>query len=210
MNGEVVTKVGVTVDPHADKVSLLGHALRPPQEHFYVIFHKPRGYLVTKSDPQGRPTIWHLLGQYEKQVNAVGRLDFDSEGLLLLTNDGEFLHRMTHPRHELWKYYRVKVTGDPTDETVARLRKGVELTDGKTLPAKVKVAKREKGSVWLEIHLREGRKRQIRRMCKAVGHPVVALRREGVGSVKLGRLKAGEFRNLRRGEVHSLVEASKR
>jgi pseudouridine synthase len=206
----VATKVGVTIDPHSDRVSLRGRPLRPPREHFYVLFHKPRGYLVTKRDPHGRPTIWKLLGQYEKQVNAVGRLDFDSEGLLLLTNDGEFLHRMTHPRHELWKRYRVKVSGDPSDEALERLRKGIKLTDGKTLPAKVELEKRERGSAWLEIRLREGRKRQIRRMCKAVGHPVVALRRVGVGPIKLGRLKAGEWRKLRNSEVRALVEASKK
>lgn len=211
VNGVVVTTVGTTIDPRADKVSLRGHALRSPREHVYLIFHKPRGYLVTKSDPQGRPTIWKLLEHHEKKLNAVGRLDYDSEGLLLLTNDGDFLQRMIHPRHELWKRYRVKVSGKPDEKALADLRKGIKLTDGTTLPAKVELGKkREEGCGWLEIQIREGRKRQIRRMCKAVGLPVVALRRVGIGPLKIGRLKAGEWRKLRPGEVQSLVDACKR
>ncbi len=210
VNGAVVTVVGTTVDPRHDRVKLNGRLLQIDTGAAYIAFHKPRGYLVTKSDPKGRSTIWDILTKYRDRMNAVGRLDYDSEGLLLITNDGDFLYRLTHPKHEIGKLYQVKVRGEATEAAVSALAKGVDLKEGRTAPARVRVAKMEEGSTWLEIEIHEGRNRQIRRMCEAVDLPVIRLRRVAIGPLKLGRLKRGEWRMLKGFEVKKLTEASRR
>lgn len=208
VNGETVTKVGLVINPKEDRVSLRGKILRPPEEYKYLVFNKPRGYLVTKSDPQGRPTIWDLMGKLKLGLNAVGRLDFDSEGLIIITNDGDFLYRLTHPKHEVWKSYRVKVRGLPTHEAIKKLSNGIDLREGRTAPARVGIAKKEQGATWLDFEIREGRYRQIRRMCKSVGYPVIVLKRMSLGPIKLGKLPAGKWRDLSSRELRELMEAS--
>jgi pseudouridine synthase len=207
VDGEVVTRQGLVIDPSINVVEVKGKKLEAPKEFIYIMFHKPRGYLVTKSDPKGRPTIWDLLKDIKSDVNSVGRLDFDSEGLLLLTNDGKFLYALTHPKHEVWKLYQVKVKGIPSADSIAKLKEGVDLEDGKTAPSQAKIIKQESDGAWMEISIREGKYRQIRRMCEAVGHKVIRLRRIGVGSLRLERLKVFERRNLKPLEVHQLLEA---
>lgn len=209
VNGEVVTQLGTSVDPLRDAVTLRGVPLRIAAQRTYIAYFKPRNLMVTKSDPEGRPTIWDELKEWKDKLNSVGRLDFDSEGLLLLTDDGLFLNLLTHPRHEIWKVYRARVKGEPSAGTLASLRDGLELSDGRTLPARVRRVDKGGPNALIEIAIREGRNRQVRRMFDAVGHPVIGLRRTAIGPVKLGRLTAGRWRHLKGGEVHSLLATAK-
>lgn len=196
VNDEVVTVLGTVVDPAVDRVRVRGVLLTLSPQRTYLAFHKPRGCLVTKSDPHGRPTIWDHLGEWRERLNAVGRLDFDTEGLLLLTDDGDFLNRLTHPRHEIWKTYRVRVKGEPRPEKMCLLQDGVMLKDGKTLPARLRRVDTGDENALIEIAIREGKNRQVRRMFEAIRHPVTRLKRMAVGSVKLGSLKPGQWRPL--------------
>lgn len=210
VNGEVVTALGTTVDPLKDRVELCGNPLKISARRTYLAFFKPRDVLVTKSDPHHRPTIWDQLGELKRTLNAVGRLDFESDGLLLLSDDGNFINRLTHPKHEVWKIYHVRVKGVPDAPGMTALANGIELDDGMTLPARVK--RLDKGTVnaLLEIGIREGRNRQVRRMCDAVGCPVIKLRRVAIGPVQLGRLRPGRHRSLTAEEVEKLLQLSER
>lgn len=209
VNGTTVTELGTSVDPHSDKVTLRGNLLTLQAQRTYLAFFKPRNVMVTKSDPEGRPTIWDHLKTFQDRLNAVGRLDFESDGLLLLTDDGDFLNQMTHPRHEIWKTYRVRVKGSPSLQQLRQLESGVQLTDGKTLPARVKRIDPGTANALIEISIREGRNRQIRRMCEAIDCPVIKLRRISIGPVRLGRLEPGQWRELKASEIAELLHASK-
>lgn len=206
VNGEVVTSPATVVDPSTDRVFLCGKSLTIAKERTYLAFHKPRGFIVTKSDPEGRPTIWDALPEWRGKLNSVGRLDFDSEGLLILTDDGDFVNRLTHPRHEIWKTYRVHVKNLPDDASLLRLREGVLLSDGVTLPARVRRV--DSAGAVVEISIREGRNRQVRRMFEEIGFPVQRLKRTAVGPVKLGALAVGAWRLLEPGEIAGLQEES--
>lgn len=206
INGNVVTEPGITVNPFVDRVCLKGRLLCIVTKRKYLAYHKPKGFLVTKSDPFGRPMIWDRLKEWKGKLNAVGRLDFDSEGLILLTDDGDFINRLTHPRHEIWKTYRVWVRGEPSPKGLELLKNGVRLEDGKTLPARVSVKRMDEDNSLIEISIREGRNRQVRRMFAAIGCPVRSLERIAIGPVKLGRLKSGEWRELRSDEVRKLKQ----
>lgn len=208
VNDQVVTVQGTVVDPRTDRVCLRGKALSVSGQRQYAVFHKPRGVLVTASDPQGRPTIWDHLDIWKGKLNAVGRLDFDSEGLLLLTDDGDLLNRLTHPRHEIWKVYRARVKGEPGSSALKKLQDGIELSDGMTLPARVRRADPGGPNALVEIGIREGRNRQVRRMFDAIGFPVIRLKRIAVGPVKLGHLKPGQWRRLRPQEIAELFRAA--
>lgn len=207
VNGAVVTVMGTTVDPSVDKVCLRGRLVRTPERFSYLAFYKPRRVVVTKSDPEGRRTIWDYLESWKERVNSAGRLDYESEGLLLLTNDGEMLNSLTHPRHEILKVYVAKVRGEPPQETIEKLKSGIRLEEGKTLPAEIKVVRVEENNTWLQIGIREGKYRQIRRMCETVGHPVLKLKRVSIGPVRLGQMKAGEWRFLSQKEIYNLENA---
>jgi len=165
----------------------------------HVLLHKPLGVVTTASDPQGRPTVVDLVG-HEARIVPVGRLDIDTSGALLMTNDGDLAHRLAHPRYGVEKTYVVDVEGEPSDETIRRLADGVELEDGVTAPARA----RRLGRSRLELVLHEGRHRQVRRMCEAVGHPVSRLRRTGYAGLDVRGLPAGEWRELTRDEVDAL------
>src|SRR5690606_19802608 len=167
------------------------------------------GVVTTLRDPQGRPTVAHLLPKGLPRLFPVGRLDRDSSGLLLFTNDGELAAALLHPRYEIPKTYRVAVQGHPSARALAALRRGVVLEDGPTAPAKVKVLSRGRDTSLLEIVIHEGRKRQVRRMCAAVGHPVVALQRVGFGPLTLGNLPPGAVRELSPREVDALRDAAR-
>ncbi|MFH1830562.1 MAG: pseudouridine synthase [Pseudomonadota bacterium] len=205
VNGRVTTELGTSVDPLRDKVCLNGSPLFFKARRNYLAFFKPRNVLVTKHDPQSRPTIWDGLKEWKDKLNSVGRLDFDSDGLLLLTDDGDFLNLLTHPKHEIWKIYRVRVKGEPSAEDLKRLREGVKLSDGQTLPAKVKRVDKGGLNALLEISIREGRNRQVRRMCDAIGYPVIKLRRIAIGPIRLGSLKIGKWRHLKSAEVKAVL-----
>lgn len=202
VNGTVVTKLGTKVDPRRDNIRYRGQEVKPLKEKFYFAFNKPHNTIVSKSDPQGRQLIWDSLPPEMKSVlDSAGRLDFDSEGLLILSNDGEFINYLTHPSHDISKTYLVKVKGIPTEKALASLKNGVKLEDGVTSPAKIRITRQVGNHTWLEISINEGRNRQVRRMCAAVGHLVLKLRRTGIGHIKLGALRSGKWRMLNRRDV---------
>ncbi len=207
VNGAVAKVMGTTVDPAIDKVCLKGKPVKAPERFLYLAFYKPRRIVVTKKDPEGRKTIWDYLDNWKEKVNSVGRLDYESEGLILLTNDGEMLNSLTHPRHEILKVYVAKVKGEPTSETIEKLKSGIKLEEGKTLPAEIKVVRVAESNTWLQVGIREGKYRQIRRMCEAVGHPVLKLKRVSIGPIRLGEMKAGEWRFLSQKEIFNLEKA---
>ena len=186
----------------ANEVTVDGTAARP-QRHEYYIVNKPLGVVSTAHDPQGRPKATDIVDS-DARLYPVGRLDADTTGLLVLTNDGELANRLTHPSFEVQKGYRAVVKGNVSDRSVRALRAGVDLDDGRTAPADVKALERAGGRTVLEIAIHEGRKRQVRRMCEAVGHPVIELERTSHGPLKLGRLAPGSWRRLRPAEVEAL------
>jgi 23S rRNA pseudouridine2605 synthase len=186
-----------------DRVEVDGRPVEP-EPLTYVLLHKPAGVVTTARDPQGRPTVVGLVG-HERRVVPVGRLDADTTGALLLTNDGPLAHRLAHPRYEVDKVYEAEVEGDPSTETIRRLSEGVELEDGRSAPAEV----RRLGPGRLQLTLHEGRKRQVRRMCEAVGHPVRRLHRREYAGLTLEGLAPGEWRELSDDEVRSLYGMTK-
>lgn len=203
VDGRVVRELGYKVDPEKNVIEVLGEVIDPKAPRRYLVLYKPKGYLTTMFDPFARPTVKDLLSQ-EKGVYPVGRLDFNSEGLLILTNDGELAFRLTHPKFKIAKIYEVLVKGCPSFEAIWRLRMGVNLEDGPTRPARVSIIERLDRECRLKITISEGRKRQVRRMCQAVGHPVINLKRVAIGPIKLNNLKEGEYRSLNEQEVNSL------
>jgi 23S rRNA pseudouridine2605 synthase len=203
VNGRVVRELGAKVDAERDSVALDGRPLgREGPEHW--LLHKPVGVITTVEDPWGRPTARSLVPTAAR-VYPVGRLDADSSGLLLFTNDGELAHRLTHPRHGHEKEYRVRVAGRPTAETLRRLRRGVVLDGRVTAPSELRLLEPTADGTWLAVVLREGRKRQIRRMLDGVGHPVLELIRLRMGPIALGDLAPGQARRLTPAEVHALA-----
>ena len=226
VNGRTVREMGVKADPQADDIRVDGRRLRAPERHRYILLNKPAGVVTTRSDPQRRQTVLDLLGGVREYVYPVGRLDYDSEGLLLLTNDGDLAARLTHPRHEVERTYEAYVAGTPDEEAIGRLRRGIPLDGKRTMPADVKLVSRpapgkrpaarkgtpgegekardKRANGVLLITIREGRNRQVRRMCEAVGHPVRKLRRVRIGPITDRRLRVGEWRELTRIEVEKL------
>jgi 23S rRNA pseudouridine2605 synthase len=205
VNGTVVTELGSKADPDKDRITLDGKPLRPKRERVYILLYKPAGYMTTLKDPEGRPLVTDLLKGVGERVYPVGRLDYNTEGLLLLTNDGDWANRLMHPRHEVEKEYLVKVRGRVSPEQVKRLASGVELTDGVTAPARVQVVQEGERNSRIGITIHEGRYRQVRRMCEAVSLMVVSLKRTRYGFLDLGDLKPGEFRRLTSQEVRRLA-----
>lgn len=200
VNGTTVRELGTKADPARDDIRVDGRRVKIVQRHRYVLLNKPRGYVTTRSDPQRRPTVIDLLRGVREYVYPVGRLDFDSEGLLLLTNDGDLAARLTHPRHGMARVYEVQVLGEMDRHDTERLAKGVTIDGRRTAPAEVKTL----GPSRLLITIREGRNRQVRRMCEALGHPVAHLRRVAIGPIRDARLKPGQWRDLTEDEVTRL------
>ncbi|MFT3875147.1 MAG: pseudouridine synthase [Propioniciclava sp.] len=208
VNGKLVTEQGRRVDPERDVIRIDGSRLPPPRRHVYAMMNKPRGVVSTMDDPEGRPTITDYLGRYTRErVYHVGRLDTDTEGMLLLTNDGDFAQAMMHPRYELPKTYVAEVEGHIDAATLNRLRKGVRLEDGWVNPERVKLGPRTEKRSMVTIVLHEGRNRIVRRLFAAVGHPVRSLSRVQMGPVKMGQLRVGEVRDLTRDELGALMDA---
>jgi 23S rRNA pseudouridine2605 synthase len=207
VNGETAV-LGQRVDPASDRVELDGVPLVVDDTLVFWLLNKPPGYVTTARDPQGRATVFDLVPA-EPRVFTVGRLDRDSEGLLILTNDGELAQLLTHPRHHVEKEYFVEVEGVPKPNALRTLREGVDLDDGRTLPARVRlVQSSDHGTSALEIVVREGRKRMVRRMCSAVGHPVLRLVRTRIGPLRDPALAPGTWRTLTAKEVRKLYAAS--
>ena len=199
------------MDPDYDKVAIDGQTVRivRKRQYTYIMLHKPRGFLTTRSDDRGRKTVMDLVSDVPAMLRPVGRLDKDSEGLLLMTDDGAFINLLTHPSGGVGKLYRVTVNPRATEEQIIQMSSGVVLDDGvKTQPCVIHVVVDEPGRTVLEITLHEGRNRQIRRMCSAVGLQVVRLRRTAEGPVKLGMLQPGEYRELKKSEINALRNAA--
>jgi 23S rRNA pseudouridine2605 synthase len=195
VNGQTVSRPGSKVDPEHDRVEVDGRLVELPKHHVYLLLNKPAGYVSTVRDPQGRPTVVDLVNQAQR-LYPVGRLDQNSEGLLLLTDDGDLTQRLTHPSYEHEKVYEVLVEGRPTQHALQLLREGVDLEDGVICPAEVAIIRGDVGGTWLRFVIHEGRKRQLRRMCDAVGHPVRRLIRVRMGPLTLGDLLPGQHRPL--------------
>ncbi|MBX5449389.1 pseudouridine synthase [Thermogemmatispora sp.] len=218
VNGQTVTTPATRIDPERDIVTVDGQPVqRQDSQHLYLMLHKPAGYVSTVSDPQGRPTVLDLLpAELRRQrLYPVGRLDLETTGLLLLTNDGDFALQMTHPRFSPEKRYHALVQGHPSAATLERLRQGVVIQEDngrlyRTAPVGVQPLRRTAAGTWLELRLHEGRKRQIRRMLASLGHPVIALQRVAIGPLSLGDLAPGDWRPLTEGEIASLRTQTKR
>ena len=208
VNGEVVRELGTKADPARDHIKVRGKLINPlleKQEKFYVLLNKPRGYLSALADTEQRPLVSDLVPQSLGRLHPVGRLDFNTEGLLILTNDGELTNYVTSARNKVEKVYEVKVKGVPPEEQIARLRRGIRLEDGvKTAPAQIVKTDETKTNAWYEVVLREGRNQQIRRMFDSIGHSVIKLRRVRIGSITAEGILIGQWRHLKPAEVKRL------
>lgn len=210
MNGVLIRELGTKADPEKDTITVDGRPIKIREEKVYLAFHKPVNVMVTRKDPEGRPTVFDYLKDVKERVNPVGRLDFDSEGLVLLTNDGELLARLTHPRHEVPKVYQVKVSGRLSPDELEKLSDGIDIGGYVTRPCVAKVLKENPHNTWIEIVLKEGKNRQVRRMIEALGnrHDVLRLVRAAVGPIRLNDLPKGRWRKLTDREVQQLTQAS--
>jgi pseudouridine synthase len=206
VNGEVARELGTKVDPDRDVIELDGKRV-VIEKKVYVLLNKPRGYLSTVADERGRPTVSDLVKDLPFRVFPVGRLDMDTQGVILLTNDGALCHGLTHPRFGVEKVYRAEVAGKPSRQALQQLAEGVDIGGVTTSPARVKLIQAGDDRSVVEITVHEGRKRQIKRMCKAVGHPVLQLDRIEVGGLRAGSLKPGEYRLLSEAEVETLKQS---
>lgn len=203
VNGMIAT-LGMKADITKDHIKVDGKLIRHTESLAYLILNKPKGCITSLYDSEGRPTIKDYLKGVKQRVYPVGRLDYNSEGLLLLTNDGELANAILHPSYKIEKTYRVKVDGFLDDKKIQRLERGVKLEDGMTAPARVRLIRKTEANSWLEITIHEGRKRQIRRMFEAIGHPVIKLKRIKINGIELGNLPSGTFRYLTQREVQRL------
>ncbi|MGD8535393.1 MAG: pseudouridine synthase [Candidatus Aminicenantes bacterium] len=204
VNGQVIRTLGTKIDDEKDRVEFGGKKVEKEEGMVYMMLNKPLGYLVTLKDPFQRPTIKELLPSLKERIYPVGRLDYDSEGLLLLMNDGELAHRLAHPRYRVPKIYVVEARGVPDSSKISRLEKGIVIDGKKTAPARIAKLSGSAKKTLLKIEIHEGRKREVKRMFEAVGHRVLHLKRVGFGGMKLGRLQTGKWRFLTQREVDSL------
>ena len=209
VNGKTITELGAKADPDRDHIKVNGKLINPKlreQEKVYVLLNKPKGYLTSLSDPKHRPLVIDLIPANLGRLHPVGRLDFNTEGLLLLTNDGEFTNLITAARNRVPKVYRVKVKGVPSEKAIERLRRGISIGEGeRTAPAEVRRLRPSETNSWFEVVLFEGRNQQIRRMFDAVGHSVLKLSRTRIGPLNDDRLRPGEWRMLTTAELKRLI-----
>jgi 23S rRNA pseudouridine2605 synthase len=213
VNGRVVTELGTKADPARDHIKVRGRLINPAleaREKIYVLLYKPRGYLTSLADPEKRPLVTDLLPESFGRLHPVGRLDFNTEGLLILTNDGELTNFITSARSNVEKVYEVKVSDVPPEDSIERLRRGIVIDGERTAPAKIKKINETKSNSWFEVVLHEGRNQQIRRMFDAINHPVLKLRRVRIGFLKDERLTPGQWRFLSEDEVSRLMRKKRK
>lgn len=210
VNGKVVTELGTKAHPGRDHIKVDGKLITRPETHRYILLYKPREVTSTVNDPEGRKTVIDLVKGVRERIYPVGRLDYQSEGLLLLTNDGDLAYKVSHPKHGSVKTYHVKVRGVPEERIIGKLERGITIEGKRTVPCEIERMKTtgkgdDEGNSWYEVRLREGRNQQIRKMFKAVGHPVSKLRRVAIGPIADPKLTPGDWRELTRNEVKMLA-----
>jgi pseudouridine synthase len=208
VNGKVVDKLGFKADPSKDHIKVDGKRLVRLEPNVTLLLNKPRGYVSTVKDPEGRPTVMDLLKNVKWRVYPVGRLDFDAEGLLLLSNDGDLTNLLSHPKSSIPRIYLVKTRGIPEEERLTRLKNGVMLEDGKAQAVSVRILAQKEKNSWIQVVVTEGRNHLVKRMFSAIGHPVLKLKRVGFGPIQLRDLPIGQFRYLTREEIER-VKATK-
>lgn len=206
VNGVTVREAGLKIQPGKDRVTVDGKEIIPANKLVYIMLNKPVGYVSTVRDQFMRPTVLDLVRGVKGRIYPVGRLDYDSEGLILLTNDGNFAYGLTHPRHKVDKTYMVVVQGSPSRKEIDRLRKGVEIDGRMTSPADIRVESVQGNKTTFRVVIHEGRNRQVRRMFEAIGYTVVSLKRTGIGKLQLGTLAPGKWRSLEDREVKDLYK----
>lgn len=206
VNGKIITELGTKVDDENDIIMYEGKRVEKEKRLVYIMLHKPEGYITSAKDQFDRPTVIDLIEDIEERVYPVGRLDYDTSGLLLLTNDGDLTFKLTHPKHDIEKVYIAKVIGTPTDMELESFRIGLYIDDYKTSKAKISIVKTEEKYTTLKIAIKEGKNRQVRRMCEEINHPAVALKRIATGRLFLGDLIKGHYRNLKQDEIDYLKE----
>lgn len=204
VNGEVVTELGTKVDPNKDEIVYKGKVIKPEKKKVYILLNKPEGYVTTAKDQFGRPTVLDLIKDVKERLVPVGRLDYDTSGLLILTNDGDVVYKLTHPKSEIDKVYEAKLFGVPDSNTINLFKNGITIDGRKTEPAKIELLKVDGRFAWCHITIHEGRNRQVRKMCQAARHPVATLRRVAEGEIELGDLKKGSWRYLTDKEIRYL------
>jgi 23S rRNA pseudouridine2605 synthase len=213
VNGKLITELGAKADPDRDHIKVKGKLINPQlqrHEKVYVLLNKPKGYLTSLSDPEDRPLVINLLPSSLGRLHPVGRLDFNTEGLLILTNDGELTNVITSAKNQVQKIYRVKVKGVPTDKAIDRLRRGIAIGEGeRTAPVDIRKLRRSESNAWFEVVLHQGRNQQIRRMFDEIGHSVLKLARTQIGPLSDERLRVGEWRLLTTSEVKRLMKAKR-
>jgi len=210
VNGATVRELGTKADAARDDIRVDGRRIKVAAHHRYILLNKPRGYVTTRSDPERRPTVIDLVASVAEYVYPVGRLDYETEGLLILTNDGDLAARLTHPSHGVPRVYEARVLGIPDARDLARLARGLIVQGRRTLPAEVRLLPRGRDAAHatLSLTIREGHNRQVRKMCEAIGHPVSHLARVAIGPIRDAKLKTGRWRELREDEVRRLQEAA--
>lgn len=206
VNGVIINELSHQIDELKDKVEVDGKLISLSNKNVYIALYKPEGYITTVKDQFGRPNVLDLIKDIEERLYPVGRLDYETSGLLLLTNDGDLTFKLTHPKHNVDKVYRAKLKGIPNDTEIKNFERGLEIEDYITAPAKIKVLKsfKDKGYSECEIRIHEGRNRQVRKMCRAINHPVLKLKRVNMGEIGLKNLNEGEYRHLTSQEVNYL------
>jgi pseudouridine synthase len=209
VNGVTVTELGTKVDPGKDKVEYAGKVIRPAEEKAYIMLHKPDGYITSSKDQFGRPDVSSLVADFPGRLYPVGRLDYDTSGLLIMTNDGDLAYKLTHPKYEVDKVYIARIQGKLDKDAITRLEAGVEIEGRVTAPAKISVVKDWGESMSVKVTIHEGRNRQVRKMLDAVGSKVMALKRVATGRLFLGELPKGQYRRLTNSEINYLKNLTK-
>ncbi|MFZ7134000.1 MAG: pseudouridine synthase [Eubacteriales bacterium] len=205
VNDHIITAMGTTIDPEKDKIYFNHHLVEIKQNQVYIMLNKPTGYISTVKDNFDRKTVLALIS-LDKRIYPVGRLDYDSEGLLILTDDGSLTYRLTHPKHHIHKVYQAKLKGKPSTAALEQFRNGLIIDGYRTSKAQIKILKEYRNNTLVEIQIWEGRNRQIRKMCQEIGHTVIKLKRIAIGPLKLGELETGKWRYLTAYEIKSLKD----
>ncbi len=205
VNGEKITSLGSQADCRRDRIAVDGIELEHPENKIYILLHKPRNCVSTMHDPQGRETVATFVGSIVERIFPVGRLDYDTEGLLVFTNDGHFSQILQHPRFGIQRIYQVKVHGIPSADDIRKLEKGISIDGRKTGPCKIRLLKKTDRNSWWTVTLQEGRYHQLKIMFERTGHRVMRIKRTEYGPLKLGRIKQGEFRYLKKNEIDSIT-----